>query len=108
MWKENGVILNDSIPCQTKTGESGERGNALIASEFVDFKGVASHEASRVLQVSDLPVAAFSEGQHGGAPRGQDSVGPEAPGTGRPEVCPTGESPHSEMRSLDAARSIGD
>ena len=47
LWKEKGVILNDSIPCQTKTGESGESGNALIASEFVDFKGVASHEASR-------------------------------------------------------------
>ena len=50
-------------------------------------------------QVTDLPVAAFSEGQHGGGEgaEGQDSVGPEAPGTGRPEVRPTGESLHAEM-----------
>jgi len=89
LWKEKGVILNDSIPCQTKTGESGERGNALIASEFVDFKGVASHEASRVLQVSDLPVAAFSEGQHGGAPRGAGF-----PGAGGPWNRQTRGPPH--------------
>ena len=35
----------------------------------------------------------------GGAPRRRDSVGPEAPGTGRPEVCPTGvASPYSQTR----------
>ena len=83
LWKEKGVILNDSIPCQTKTGESGERGNALIASEFVDFKGVASHEASRVLQVSDLPAAAFSEGRWGLV------VFPKVPLGSNPEGCQT-------------------
>jgi len=35
-------------------------------------------------QVSDLPVAACSEGQHSGGTQGRNPGSPEAPGTGRP------------------------
>ena len=62
-------------------------------------EGAHSNEGGCLVgRVSDLPVAAFSEARIGREPRGRDSVGPEAPGTGRPEVRPTEESPHTEMR----------
>jgi len=46
-------------------------------------------------QTTNLP------GQHLGGGAGLESWEPEAPGTGRPEVYPTEESPHSEMGLLN-------